>query len=88
MDRKGQLFLNGEKLKVERAQPQCSPQEGNEAKKRETLPQSSPYKGNGAEENQEGAQGKGTTKQPISHCHGSNYARHRKERSRPSNKYS
>ena len=54
MGRKANGFLNGEKLKVEGAQPQCSPQEGNGVKKQETQPQSSPHKGNGAKENREG----------------------------------
>ena len=54
MGKKAKLFLNGEKLKVEGAQPQCSPQEGNGVKERETQPQSSPHKGNGAKENREG----------------------------------
>ena len=54
MGKKAKLFLNGEKLKVEGAQSQCSPQEGNGAKERETQPQSSPHKGNGAKENRKG----------------------------------
>ena len=54
MGKKAKLFLNGEKLKVEGTQPQCSPQEGNGVKERETQPQSSPHKGNGAKENREG----------------------------------
>ena len=54
MGRKAKLFLKGEKLKVQGALPQCSPQEGNWTKKQETQPQTSLHKGNGAEENQEG----------------------------------
>ena len=54
MGRKTKLLLNGEKLKVEGAQPQCSSQEGNGAKKQETQHPSSPHKGNGAKENWEG----------------------------------
>ena len=46
--------MNGEKLKVEGAQPQCSPQKGKGVKKWETQPLSSPHEGNVAKENREG----------------------------------